>query len=143
MGRPPYGARTTCESCNSIDVRQWHRQGRLTAGQHFTCSWTYFGGESAGNINVRTEPDAVVLAYQSRSGKAAEWKAINQRDRSHGPTVISGAGVPGLSALPIAKANTVGDGFPSFMEMGTISHAAAAVIWRMQASKNPSVCADL
>ncbi len=79
MGRPPYGARTACESCNSIDVRQWHRQGRLTAGQHFTCSWTYFGGESAGNINVRTEPDAVVLAYQSRSGKAAEWKAINQR----------------------------------------------------------------
>jgi hypothetical protein len=23
------GGRATCESCTSIDVRQWHRQGRL------------------------------------------------------------------------------------------------------------------
>jgi hypothetical protein len=38
-----------------------------------------FGGEPAGTINVRTEPGAVVLTYQTRSWKAAEWKPITQR----------------------------------------------------------------
>jgi hypothetical protein len=79
MGRPPYGARTTCESCKSIDVRLWHREGRLTAGQYFTCSWTYSGGEPSGRINVSTERDAVVLTYQTRHCGATEWKSINQR----------------------------------------------------------------
>jgi hypothetical protein len=78
MGRPPYGARTPCESSKSIDVRRWHREGRLSAGQHFTNSWT-FGGEPAGTINVRTEPGAVVLTYRTRSWQAAEWKTITQR----------------------------------------------------------------
>ena len=78
MGRPPYGARTACESCRSIDVRRWHRDGRLSAGQHFTNSWT-FGGEPAGTINAHTEPGAVVLTYRTRSWQAAEWKTITQR----------------------------------------------------------------
>jgi hypothetical protein len=77
MVRPPYGTRTACESCRSIDVRRWHRKGLLSAGQHFTNSWT-FGGEPDGTINVRTEPGAVVLTYQTRSW-AAEWKPITQR----------------------------------------------------------------
>ena len=37
------------------------------------------GGEPAGTINVRTEPGAVVLTYQTRSWQAAEWKPITQR----------------------------------------------------------------
>ena len=78
MGRPPYGARTACKSCKSIDVRKWHREGRLSAGQHFTNSWT-FRGEPAGTINVRTEPGAVVLTYRTRSWQAAEWRTITQR----------------------------------------------------------------
>ena len=78
MARPAYGGRPTCESCKSIDVRRWHRGGRLRPGQHFPCSWTR-GGESAGNIRVRTEGDAVVLIYRSRSWGATEWKSIEQR----------------------------------------------------------------
>jgi hypothetical protein len=78
MGRPPYGARTACESCRSIDVRRWHREGRLSAGQYFTNSWT-FGGEPAGTINVGTEPGAVVLTYRTRSWQAAEWKTVTQQ----------------------------------------------------------------
>src|SRR5271169_1920369 len=79
MGRPAYGALSTCESCRSIDVRRWHREGRLTAGQYFRSSWTDSGGEPSGGINVRTERDAVVLTYRTRSRQAAEWQSVNQR----------------------------------------------------------------
>jgi hypothetical protein len=66
------------ESCKSIDVRRWHRQGRLRAGQYFSLSWTR-GGEPTGSIRVRTEWDAVVLIYRSRCSGASEWKSIEQR----------------------------------------------------------------
>jgi hypothetical protein len=78
MARPAYGGRTTCESCNSIDVRRWHREGRLRVGQFFSWSWTR-GGEPSGNINVRTEQDAVVLMFRSRTYGDAEWKSVEQR----------------------------------------------------------------
>ena len=77
MGRPAYGARPTCESCKSIDVRRWHREGRLADGQYFSCSWTY-DGEPYGNIMVRTELNAVVLIYRAKSWNATEWKTITQ-----------------------------------------------------------------
>jgi hypothetical protein len=78
MARPAYGGRTTCESCSSIDVRRWHREGRLRPGQYFYSLWAR-GGEPSGRINVRTECDAVVLIYRSRSRGAGEWKSIEQR----------------------------------------------------------------
>jgi hypothetical protein len=77
MARPAYGGRPTCESCKSIDVRRWHREDRLHAGQSFSCSWTWHGVPS-GNISVRTETDAVVLIYRPRSRVAAS-KLIEQR----------------------------------------------------------------
>jgi hypothetical protein len=40
LSRWPFGGRDTCESCKSIDVRRWHREGRLRDGQQFTWSWT-------------------------------------------------------------------------------------------------------
>jgi hypothetical protein len=78
MARPAYGGRATCESCKSIDVRRWHREGRLRPGQYFSWSWTC-GGEPSGNINVRTEANAVILMYRSRSCGDAEWKSVEQR----------------------------------------------------------------
>jgi hypothetical protein len=78
MGRPAYGGRTTCESCKSVDVRRWQREGRLRPGQYFSCSWSR-RGEPAGSINVRTEPDAVILIYRFRSRPTSEWKLIEQR----------------------------------------------------------------
>ena len=78
MARPAFGSRTTCESCNSVDVRRRHREGRLRAGQSFSCSWTY-GGEPSGTIHVRAEYDAVLLIYRARSWGATEWKSIEQR----------------------------------------------------------------
>ena len=78
MARPYGSGRSTCESCKSIDVRRWHREGRLRPGQYFSCSWTR-GGEPSGNINVRTDLDAVVLMYRSRSYGDAEGKSVEQR----------------------------------------------------------------
>ena len=78
MARPAYGGRTTCESCKSIDVRRWHREGWLSPGRRFSCSWTS-RGEPSGNIGVRTESDAAVLVYRSRSYGDAEWRPIEQR----------------------------------------------------------------
>jgi hypothetical protein len=78
MARPAYGGRRTCESCKSIDVRRWHREGRLSAGQFFSWSWTR-SGKPSGSISVRAEGDAVVLLYRSRDRGTSEWKSIEQR----------------------------------------------------------------
>jgi hypothetical protein len=78
MSRWPFDSRDTCEACKSVDVRRWHREGRLSIGQSFSWSWTC-GGEPSGTIQVRTEPDAVVLIYRVRSLLAAEWKSVEQR----------------------------------------------------------------
>jgi hypothetical protein len=77
MARRALGGRATCESCPSIDVREWHRQGRLHSGQHFSWSWTR-GSEPAGSITVRVECAAVVLAYRSCSLGSSEWKSVEQ-----------------------------------------------------------------
>jgi hypothetical protein len=78
MARPAYGGRTTCESCKSIDVRRWHREGRLGAGQSFSCSWTRASAPS-GSISVRTHADAVVLAFRHQSWGDTEWQSVEQR----------------------------------------------------------------
>jgi len=78
MARPAYGGRTTCESCVSIDVRRWHREGRLQSGDYF--SWSWMGGsQPSDSISVQTEWDAVVLIYRSHSLGAGEWRPIEQR----------------------------------------------------------------
>jgi hypothetical protein len=70
--------RTTCESCRSVDVRRWQREGRLRAGQYFSYS-SECGGEPFGGISVRTERDAVVLTYRALNWGATEGKSIEQR----------------------------------------------------------------
>jgi hypothetical protein len=60
MGRPAYGGRRTCEGSRSIDVRRWHREGRLNAGQCFIASWTR-DGEPAGRMVVRAVHGAIIL----------------------------------------------------------------------------------
>jgi hypothetical protein len=66
MARPAYGGRPTCEGCKSIDVRRWHREGRLRASQYFSLSWTR-GGEPSGSIWAISGTDAVFLILQSQS----------------------------------------------------------------------------
>jgi hypothetical protein len=40
MARPAGDGRLTCESCRSIDVREWARRGYLRPGQRFSWSWS-------------------------------------------------------------------------------------------------------
>jgi hypothetical protein len=42
----------TCESCRSIDVREWARRGYLRPNQQFSWSWSH-NGEPCGSITVR------------------------------------------------------------------------------------------
>jgi hypothetical protein len=82
MARPAYGGRPTCEGCKSIDVRRWHREGRLHVGQSFSLSWSR-GEESSGSIGVRTEDDAVVLMFHARRPGHTEWKYAADRIVEH------------------------------------------------------------
>lgn len=78
MARRALGGRTTCESCPSIDVREWQHKGLLRAGQEFSWSWTR-SGDAAGSVMVRVEGAAVVLSYRSCCPGSSEWKSIQQR----------------------------------------------------------------
>jgi hypothetical protein len=78
MGRPARGG-PTCEACPAIDVRRWHREGRLRSGQDFPCAWTWGGGAPFASINVRTEAEAVLLMFCSQVSPDSELKSIKQR----------------------------------------------------------------
>jgi hypothetical protein len=77
MGWSISSACRTCETCNSIDVRDWHRRGLLPVGPKFEWSWTR-NGQPSGSIGVRSEGDAVILTYRFRDAGQAEWKRIEQ-----------------------------------------------------------------
>jgi hypothetical protein len=55
-----------CEACQSIDVRVWHSEGRLRAGESFPCSWVTSDGEPFGGILVKISP---TLATDHPAGK--------------------------------------------------------------------------
>jgi hypothetical protein len=78
MARPAYGRRPTCEGCKSIDVRRWHREGRLRAGQISSLSWTR-GREPSGSIRVVTVADAVILMFRPKRHGHTEAKSVAQR----------------------------------------------------------------
>jgi hypothetical protein len=50
----------------SIDVRSWHREGRLRPEQCFAHSLTWMW-EPTEEIGVLTKADAVILMFRSRS----------------------------------------------------------------------------
>ena len=72
----------TCESCQSIDVREWARRGYLRPHQPFLWSWTR-DDELCGSITVRTGrgavPGAVVLSFRPRGPGANQWRSHEQR----------------------------------------------------------------
>jgi hypothetical protein len=70
--------RLLTETCLSIDVRRWQREGWLRAGQSFPHSWLQ-EGESAGGICVRTETDAVILCFRFRFPDGCNWESTEQR----------------------------------------------------------------
>jgi hypothetical protein len=69
--------RPTTGGCMSIDIRGWHREGRLRAGQCFlhTLTWNWQPTEG---IGVLTKADAVVLMFRSRSWPGEYGPTITQ-----------------------------------------------------------------
>src|SRR5208337_3421633 len=75
MGR--YIERATCESCQSIDVRHWHREGRLRTGKCFPLS-SWSGAQLWGGISARSEGDAVVLMFRGQNLRDRERVEVDQ-----------------------------------------------------------------
>lgn len=90
MGGPGSGnrwrwdKRDTTGEHRSIDVRAWARDGSLTPGNHFFCSWSR-GGERTATIGVEVAPLPfdrdrawlLVLDYRYRRG-GGEWEDVRQ-----------------------------------------------------------------
>jgi hypothetical protein len=70
--------RPTTEGCMSIDIRSWHREGRLRAGQCFlhTLTWNWRPTEG---IAVLAKTDAVYLMFRSRNWPSECGPTITQR----------------------------------------------------------------
>ena len=125
MARPYGTRRATCESCISIDVRRWHRERRLHAGQYFSCSWTC-GGEPSGNIGVRSEADAVSLLYRSRRWGIQSGNRSSSACQLHGPRATWVAAVPGSSVPSTRVADTADAAWRFSTALAHCLRAAAA-----------------
>ncbi len=68
-----YGAANCTDDYRQLDVRRWQRDGLLASGRAFGWNWTR-NGETIASIQVRIEPDRVILTYRHRSGDG-DWKA--------------------------------------------------------------------
>ena len=132
MGRSAFGRRLTCESCLSIDVRQWHRHASLRhTGLRFTWSWNR-RGTPLGAIDVRIEADAVVLTIKGDS----EWRSVEQRYRSCGRSATSAGYVLGFVAARLSVADSAGDVWRSYTcATPRYSDADIAAAWLTEASR--------
>lgn len=65
-------AKGTTDAYQRLDVRHLQRKGLLERGRSFTWQWSR-DGETLATIDIRTEPDQVILSYRHRLGEA-EWK---------------------------------------------------------------------
>jgi hypothetical protein len=67
-----YGAKSTTDDYNALDVRRWAREGVLRPGYWGGWQWTR-NGETVASIQLRAEQDRAILIYRHRSGDA-EWE---------------------------------------------------------------------
>jgi hypothetical protein len=77
MARPISGARRTCESCISLDVRLLHRRDLLRTGLRYGWEWPREVG--AADIRIEAENDAILLTYRVRRLGSSDWKDVRQR----------------------------------------------------------------
>ncbi len=67
-----YGAKFTADDYRILDVRSLAREGVLHPGCRSGLQWAR-GGETVASIQMRAEPDQVILIYKHRGGDG-EWK---------------------------------------------------------------------
>lgn len=69
------GSADCTDSCRSIDVRRWQRDGLLAPGRWFNWQWTS-DGETVANINVQSEAGRVRLNYRIRQN-GGDWQSMD------------------------------------------------------------------
>jgi hypothetical protein len=143
MGRWRHGG-PTCEICPSIDVRRWHREGRLQPGQHFLYSWTC-GGKPWGSITVRTEWDAVVLMFKIQASQDGEGKSIEQRVPIAWTACHLGGRRPWFRCTVYSAGRYCGRRVASRCCTGPLSYSLAgvAIVWPIQANEKPCATVGL
>lgn len=67
-----YDAKSTTDDYRTLDVRRWAREGVLRPGYAGEWQWSR-DGETVASVQMRAEPDRVILIYKHRSGDSA-WK---------------------------------------------------------------------
>ena len=72
-----WDSKDTCEAQNRVDVRFMRKQGWLYNGAFGSLSWTC-RGEPSGSVNYRVSNDILILSYQSRRNRNAEWEPVEQ-----------------------------------------------------------------
>lgn len=70
--------RPICESCLSIDVRRWHRDGLLRSSRTFTWTWSS-DGELLARTGVAVDAEGVLLTFEWRHRGASESAQSRQR----------------------------------------------------------------
>lgn len=82
MGGPGSGTwlrpytKPRCESYRRLDIREWHRQRRLWAGNRFSWVWSTAEGAVVASILVSVTATAVRLTYRYR-GREESWLDID------------------------------------------------------------------
>lgn len=73
-GRRHQGGKDTTSDMRALDVRWLRRKGLLIPWRSFSLCWTRNGRE-VGSIQIRVEPDSVMLNYRSRSN-GGDWQSM-------------------------------------------------------------------
>jgi hypothetical protein len=73
--------KTTTGECQSVDVRQLHREGLLKPGRWFSLRWSRAGRETGsirGAVEGSDRPMHLLLFYRHRSGPGNEWEDVHE-----------------------------------------------------------------
>src|SRR6516164_4963431 len=124
--------RPTTEGCMSIDVRSWHREGRLRPGQCFAHSLTWMW-EPTEEIGVLTKADAVYLTFRSRSWQGEYGPTIKQRIPIVWTPCTLGGRRPWFRCEVCTNRGCCGRAWRFFTALVSYSPAATAINWPMQA----------
>src|SRR6516165_8145128 len=126
--------RPTTEGCMSIDIRSWHREGRLRAGQCFlhTLTWNWRPTEG---MAVLAKTDAVYLMFRSRSWPTEYGPTITQRIPIAWTPCTLGGSRPWFRCEAYSNGRYCGRRVALLYSAAGSSPVATAAAWSMLASR--------
>jgi hypothetical protein len=122
-------ARATCEGCMSIDVRRWHREGLLCAGQRFSHPLTWTWMPTASMLLPKLMPSCSFVVREV--GEASSGK--DSAYRSPGRHASLACVVPRFAVMHTTVAGTAAAMLRFCAAVADLSPAATAAVSRMRA----------